>query len=157
MKHLFVLAAVLFGTIVCAPAQQRFYDASELTIIGKGMPTPHPYHRIDTMVYKGFSKSENQKVRCSAGLAIVFKTNSSRIDLAPVYALFEYHGASTPRVATERRAVGETRSRWSATWIQPRRSVCSICRITANCCRCRSVSTRKPRSNLCRIRFVIKS
>ena len=101
MKHLFVLAAVLFGTIVCAPAQQRFYDASELTIIGKGMPTPHPYHRIDTMVYKGFSKSENQKVRCSAGLAIVFKTNSSRIDLAPVYALFEYHGASTPRVATE--------------------------------------------------------
>ncbi len=101
MKRLLILAATLLGASLCLPAQQRFYDASKLTITGKGMPTPHPYHRIDTVTYKGFTKGENQKVRCSTGLAVVFKTNSSRIDLAPVYAPFEYHGASTPRVAYE--------------------------------------------------------
>ena len=70
-------------------------------LIGKALPTPHPYHRIDTVAYKGFTKGENQQVRCSAGLALVFKTNSTRIDLEPQYTSFVYAGASTPRVASE--------------------------------------------------------
>ena len=94
------MAAALLAAWAAA-AQVRFVDATELNLIGKAQPTPHPYHRIDTVVYKGFTKAENQQVRCSAGLALVFKTNSTRIDLLPDYAPFVYNGASTPRVASE--------------------------------------------------------
>ena len=99
-KHLFLFAAALL--FACnASAQLRFVDATELNLIGKAQPTPHPYHRIDTVRYKGFTKTENQQVRCSPGLALVFRTNSTRIELRPEYASFVYGGASTPRVASE--------------------------------------------------------
>lgn len=100
MKRLTFLAAALL-TACIATAQVRFVDATELTLIGKALPTSHPYHRIDTAVYKGFTAYENQQVRCSAGLAVVFRTNSSRIDLNPVYSSFVYGGGNTARVATE--------------------------------------------------------
>ena len=100
MKRFFLVIIALLTAWV-ASAQLRFVDATELTLVGKAQPTPHPYHRIDTVAYKGFTQSENQQVRCSAGLALVFKTNSSRIDLLPVYTPFVYGGASTPRVASE--------------------------------------------------------
>lgn len=99
-KQLFLFAAGLL-LVGNAFAQLRFVDATELNLIGKVMPTPHPYHRIDTVRYKGFTKTENQQVRCSPGLALVFRTNSSRIELLPEYAPFVYGGASTPRVASE--------------------------------------------------------
>ena len=76
MKRFFLLTVALL-TVWAAAAQMRFVDATELNLIGKALPTPHPYHRIDTVAYKGFTKGENQQVRCSAGLALVFKTNSS--------------------------------------------------------------------------------
>ena len=82
MKRFFLLTVALL-TVWAAAAQMRFVDATELNLIGKALPTPHPYHRIDTVAYKGFTKGENQQVRCSAGLALVFKTNSTRIDLEP--------------------------------------------------------------------------
>lgn len=100
MKRLIVLAAALMAFCTVA-AQMRFVDATELTLIGKALPTSHPYHRIDTTRYKGFTKSENQQIRCSAGLAVVFRTNTTRLDLLPVYTSFVYGGASTPRVASE--------------------------------------------------------
>ena len=57
-----------------------FTEASELTLFGKLMPdTPNPYHRVDTMVFKGFTKSENSQVRMSTGIAIAFKTDSPMI------------------------------------------------------------------------------
>ena len=62
-----------------------FVDADMLTITGKTMSTSSPYHRIDTTVVTGISSSENQQARCSAGLAVAFTTNSSFIDLHPVY------------------------------------------------------------------------
>lgn len=63
----------------------RFVNADALTITGKAMPTPFPYHRVDTAIISGMSPSENQQARCSAGLAIAFTTNSSFVDLHPVY------------------------------------------------------------------------
>ncbi|GAB3025950.1 SGNH/GDSL hydrolase family protein [Niabella terrae] len=66
-------------------APPKFVDATTLTLIGKALPTAHPYHRIDTAVYKGLSKSENIQARCSSGIAVVFRTNSSFIDLDPRY------------------------------------------------------------------------
>lgn len=100
MKRLFFLSVALL-TVWAAAAQVRFVDATSLNLIGKAQPTSQPYHRIDTVAYKGFTKSENQQVRCGAGLALVFKTNSSRIDLLPEYTSFVYTGSSTPRVASE--------------------------------------------------------
>lgn len=68
MKRLFLLSVALL-TVWAAAAQVRFVDATTLNLIGKAQPTSQPYHRIDTVVYKGFTKSENQQVRCSAGRA----------------------------------------------------------------------------------------
>lgn len=100
MKKLILLTVALL-TAGIVGAQVRFVDATQLTLIGKALPTSHPYHRIDTTRYKGFTASENQQVRCSAGLALVFRTNSTRIDVRPGYSRFVYGGTSTPRVASE--------------------------------------------------------
>lgn len=97
MKRLILLFAAL-AAVCTAAAQMRFVDAASLTLIGKALPTPHPYHRIDTAVYKGFTASENQQVRCSAGLALVFKTTSPRLDVRSVY-LYEHHGDNTPGIS----------------------------------------------------------
>lgn len=59
-----------------------FTEASDLNLIGKIIEdTPNPYHRVDTVKYKGFTKGENSQVRSSAGLAVLFKTNSSVISV----------------------------------------------------------------------------
>ena len=59
-----------------------FTEASELNLIGKiHKDTPNPYHRVDTIRYKGFTKAENDQVRVSAGLAVLFKTNSTIISI----------------------------------------------------------------------------
>ncbi len=54
----------------------QWTEASELTLTGKLMPTANPYHRVDTTVYKGFSVGENLQVRCPAGVAVAFRTDS---------------------------------------------------------------------------------
>lgn len=84
MKRLLLFFAAVSAALSVS-AQVRFVDATELNLIGHALPTSHPYHRIDTAVYKGFTKGENQQVRCSAGLALTFKTNSTRIDVWPTY------------------------------------------------------------------------
>ncbi|ANH81481.1 hypothetical protein A8C56_11260 [Niabella ginsenosidivorans] len=66
-------------------ASTKFVDGARLTIVGKAFPASFPFHRVDTAVYKGMSKSENQQARCSAGLAILFKTNSAYIKVLPSY------------------------------------------------------------------------
>ncbi len=90
MKHTIQFFLVICGLSITSiygqgNKQVKFVDANALTIIGKAMPTPFPYHRVDTAVFKGLNASENQQARSSSGLAIVFKTNSSFIDVHPVY------------------------------------------------------------------------
>lgn len=76
-----------------------FTEASELTLFGKLMPdTPNPYHRVDTMVFKGFTKSENSQVRMSTGIAIAFKTDSPMIYVHTDYGQ-EYIPISSDLVA----------------------------------------------------------
>lgn len=63
-----------------------FTEASDLNLIGKIHDnTPNPYHRVDTARYKGWNKVENAQVRCPAGLAVLFKTNSSTISVKTEY------------------------------------------------------------------------
>ena len=85
----FIVAAFSCGN---APAQTprdarfEFKDAGRLTIVGKLMPgTPNPFHRVDTVRFKGFTKGENVQVRMCTGLSIAFTTSSSAIALKVGY------------------------------------------------------------------------
>ncbi|WP_026309424.1 SGNH/GDSL hydrolase family protein [Niabella aurantiaca] len=82
---LLLILITLFSSLSPSWSQTRFVDASELTLIGKAMPTKHPFHRVDTAVYKGLTASENQQARSTAGMALVFSTNSSFIDVRARY------------------------------------------------------------------------
>ena len=88
MKRFLIIAAIAFSCTI-ATAQStgsvKYTEASTLTLIGKLMDTPNPYHRIDTVKYKGFTASENRQVRCSAGEAVLFKTNAKKIWLDVKY------------------------------------------------------------------------
>ncbi len=82
------IAAALISLSTLAQAQTpkkveyTFTEASDLTLIGKLFPdTPNPYHRIDTVKHKGFTKYENLQVRQSSGIAVSFKTNSTTISV----------------------------------------------------------------------------
>ena len=91
MKSILAFALAL---LVCAgasaqrkgPVNYVFTEASELNLIGKIMDgTPNPYHRVDTVIYKGFTSGENTQLRCSAGLAVLFKTDSPSISVKTRY------------------------------------------------------------------------
>ena len=79
MKRLPVaFALALMAISLCAQTPKNvvytFTEASDLNLIGKiHEDTPNPYHRVDTVKYKGFTEGENRQVRCPAGLAVLFK------------------------------------------------------------------------------------
>lgn len=89
MKRLsFVLfAALCLFAVASVSAQEgvKYVDATDLTLIGKAAPTPHPYHRADTTLYSALTKGENGLIRYPAGLAVVFKTNSTAITIKTEY------------------------------------------------------------------------
>ena len=94
MKRFLTLVALVFaaGALYAQTpknVQYVFTEASDLNIIGKIIDTPNPYHRVDTVKYKGFTKSENYQVRCAAGLAVLFKTNSTTISVLPEFGKSE--------------------------------------------------------------------
>lgn len=87
-----VAALVILSLAVVSMSAQKkqvnytFTEASSLTMVGKLMPdTPNPYHRVDTVKFKGFTKTENKQVRMSAGLAVAFKTDSRTITVKTEY------------------------------------------------------------------------
>ena len=103
-KTLTLLAALFIGLSLMAqrtPDKVKYVytEASDLNLIGKILPTPNPYHRVDTVKYKGFTKGENKQVRSSAGLAVVFRTNSSSITIRAEGDL-SYASNSTMRLAS---------------------------------------------------------
>lgn len=63
----------------------RFVEASDLTLLGKLMPTSNPYHRIDTAAYPVADRSVNNLVRTPGGLAVMFRTNSSTVSVQTVW------------------------------------------------------------------------
>ena len=83
-----ILIPFLLALTVGASAQNSvmvYTEASELTLTGKLMTTPNPYHRVDTVRFKGFTKSENNQVRNSAGIAVAFRTDSKTISVLTDY------------------------------------------------------------------------
>ena len=95
-KLVFILLAAILSATLSA---QVFTEASDLTLIGKIIDTPNPYHRVDTVKYKGFTKAENLQVRCPAGLAVVFRTDAPSITLRAT-GDFSYQANNTMRIAS---------------------------------------------------------
>lgn len=90
MKLKLIISLILSWLSIQALAQSgdSIYDyteASDLNLIGKLIDTPNPYHRVDTSAYKGFTLVEANQVISSAGLAVLFTTNSSVITVKPEY------------------------------------------------------------------------
>ena len=104
MKRLLtIFALALFAASLSAQTPKNvvytFTEASDLNLIGKiHDDTPNPYHRVDTVKYKGFTVGENRQVRCATGLAVLFKTNSTTISVKTEYG-WQYNSVSTMPIA----------------------------------------------------------
>ena len=94
----FVLT-LLAALVSAALSAQVYTEASDLTLIGKIIGTPNPYHRVDTVRYKGFTKAENLQVRCPAGIAVLFRTDSPSITIQ-AEGDFSYQANNTMRLAS---------------------------------------------------------
>ena len=78
---------------LAAAAQTYVYtEASDLTLVGKLMPgeTTNPYHRVDTLRYKGFTPTENFQVRMTSGMACVFRTDSRSLRIKTEYGQLSF-------------------------------------------------------------------
>lgn len=96
MRHCFLLFVLLVSSLSPVQAQKQI-EASTLTLIGKPFEsTPNPYHRVDTLVYKGFNRTENRQLRCSAGMAVLFKTNSRNIHITTTWGYVYSSPATMP-------------------------------------------------------------
>lgn len=62
--------------------KHKFVEASSLTLGGKMFPdTPEPYERLDLEKYTGFTEDERRSIRKSAGIFVLFRTNSTSIQV----------------------------------------------------------------------------
>lgn len=75
-----VFAAIPAVYAQSPPAPPLIYtDGFELNLLGQAFPLSGNYHRIDTAKYPGFPQAIKKLLTHSAGLAVSFKTNSTRI------------------------------------------------------------------------------
>ena len=57
------LMAYALGAQTPNDVKYVYTEASDLNLIGKIIDgTPNPYHRVDTVKFKGFTKTENRQV-----------------------------------------------------------------------------------------------
>lgn len=96
--HFAAMQEILDNPTTPKNAVYEFTEATELNLIGKAWETPNPYARVDTVKYKGFTRSENQQCRCPAGLAVLFKTNSTSISVKTEWGQL-YSSVSTMPIA----------------------------------------------------------
>ena len=92
-------AFLLLLSLSVTAQETRYVEASGLTMVGKMMDTPNPYWRVDTTRFKGFTSTENKQIRCGAGLAVAFRTDSPYIDVK-ISRRESYLGASTTTIAS---------------------------------------------------------
>lgn len=74
-KILFAFLALAFCGSMSAQ-KERYYNAAELTVIGKPIPTSKDFTRIDTSAYKFNDKVIEEYACHSTGLAVLFATDS---------------------------------------------------------------------------------
>ena len=80
MKRIIVTLVAAVSVWFAASAQQlKYVDAAELNIIGKVLPTPKPFTRVDTEKYHFEDKVIERYANYSTGLMVVFSTDSKTI------------------------------------------------------------------------------
>ncbi|TZF82528.1 hydrolase [Pedobacter sp. BS3] len=86
MDHLklkFIIAAWALCLTVVVKAQDKnqlvYTDVASLPLTGKVLPTKNPYHRVDTATYPALPKAVKYLLTQSAGIAVHFTTNSTKI------------------------------------------------------------------------------
>lgn len=80
MKKIILTLSLLMAFGVMASSQQlKYVDASELNVIGKVLPTPKPFTRLDTEKYKFDDKVIERYANFSTGLMVLFSTDSRTI------------------------------------------------------------------------------
>lgn len=93
MKKMYILCllSLLSASLWAQTPEYVYTEAADLTLIGKLMPgkTQNPYHRVDTTLYKGFTKRENQLVRMSSGMGCVFTTDSKSLSIITEYGFMD--------------------------------------------------------------------
>lgn len=74
---LLIVAAAIPAAFAANP--EKYVPGKDLTLIGKLMSTPERYSRVDTVKYTGYTAHQRRLNVETAGLALVFNTNSDRI------------------------------------------------------------------------------
>ena len=76
-----ILSIVLFVLIcsVSGAQQIKWHDASQMTIIGKAIPTSKPFSRVDTAMYRFNSRTIDIYANYSTGVAVLFETDSKTL------------------------------------------------------------------------------
>ena len=103
-RSLILLLSVLLLPCTASFAQSeravRYVDASTLTIVGTLMDTPNPWWRLDPDRFGGFTKTESNQVRCCAGMAVAFRTDSPLITVAIQRREPQYVGTSSTAIVS---------------------------------------------------------
>lgn len=87
MKRILIMAVLVAAAFSSSAQEWSRTEASDLTLVGKAFyDTPNPYHRIDTVRFKGFTKGENFQCRVPAGLAVLFTTDATKIGVSVDFA-----------------------------------------------------------------------
>lgn len=74
----------------------RYIAANEFVMIGKAKPTKQPYLRIDSQDTRDMTKPVQELAKNSAGIAIIFETNSAVIAAKWTLAEDRYQANMTP-------------------------------------------------------------
>lgn len=79
-KLLFIVFLVItLSNVYAQKINTVFHNADNLFLYGKTKPTATRYHRIDTATYNDLPNAVKKLLTHSAGMAVVFKTNSKSI------------------------------------------------------------------------------
>lgn len=98
MKRFVFSLLASFFLVTGASAQLKYVDATELGLVNKLCPTENRYHRVDTDKYD-LTKNEANLLRMPAGMALVFRTNSSRIGVRTDFLDYNVTRSSTTAVS----------------------------------------------------------
>ncbi|MGX5820119.1 SGNH/GDSL hydrolase family protein [Chitinophaga lutea] len=97
MRYL-ILLLLPFSCAFGQDKQARFTDARSLMIVGKGLPTNPVYQRLDSTQSRRLPKSVQYLATHSAGIAVLFETNSPYIRAKWSLKGHKYYANMTPIV-----------------------------------------------------------
>lgn len=92
VKRLLLLTVLVFTVFSAASAKKTyvFTEVSSLNLCGKIMPTPNPYHRVDSVLFPSKEREVNRLLCSAGGLYVFFKTNSSTISVKSKWGFVDW-------------------------------------------------------------------